>query len=92
MAAVDLYGSFNSVPLDAPAVHVALVSPSDSADLSYVTRGVSMAAAGDLKVTMVGGETVVIPSGALAAGVIHPLRVTRIFSTLTTATGIVAYW
>lgn len=75
-----------------PADRVALVTPSDSADLSYVTRGISFAVAGALKVTTVGGDTVTIPSGALAAGVIHPLRVTKVFATGTGATGIVAYW
>lgn len=75
-----------------PPAHVALVTPSDSADLANVTRGVSFAGAGALKVTTYGGETVVIPSGALAVGVIHPLKVSRIHSTSTTATGIVAYW
>lgn len=75
-----------------PALHVALVTPSDSADLTYTSRGVAFAAAGDLKVTTSGGETVVIPSGSLAAGLIHPLMVTRIWSTGTTATGIVVYY
>jgi hypothetical protein len=76
----------------APARHVALVTGNDSTDLGYVTRGISFAVAGDLKVTTDGGETVVIPSGALAAGVIHPLEVTRVWLTGTAATGIVAYW
>ena len=30
--------------------------------------------------------------GALAAGIMHPLRLARIKATGTTATGIVAYW
>lgn len=75
-----------------PPGHAALVTPSDSADLTYATRGISFATAGALKVTMVGGEEVVIPSGALAAGVIHPMRVTRVWSTGTGALNIVAWW
>ncbi len=75
-----------------PAEHVALPSLSDSADLTYVTRGISFAVAGDIKVNTVGGETVVIPSGALAPGIVHPLRVSRIWSTGTGATGLVVYW
>jgi hypothetical protein len=74
-----------------PADHVALVTPSDTADIP-ATRGVSVATAGDMKVTTVGGETVVIPSGALAAGIVHPIRVTRVWATGTAAVGIVAYW
>lgn len=90
MSATDGYtGSAKAVE---PAEHVALPSLSDSADLTDVTRGLSFAVAGDIKVNTVGGETVVIPSGALAPGIIHPLRVSRIWSTGTAATGLVVYW
>lgn len=75
-----------------PADSIALVTPHDSNELSAVTRGISFAAAGALKVVTVNGDTVTIPSGALAAGIIHPLRVKQVWSTGTTATGIVAYW
>lgn len=82
----------NQPGLQSPPAHVALVTPSDGSDLEKVTRGVSFVAAGDLAVVTAGGETVTIPSGALAAGIMHPLRLARIKATGTTATGIVAYW
>lgn len=75
-----------------PAIHAALVTPNDDTDLTTTTRAVAISGAGALKVTMLGGESVVIPSGSLAVGVLHPLMVTRIWSTGTGATGIVAYW
>lgn len=75
-----------------PPANVALVTPSDSTDLAFVTRAVSFSAAGALKVTTENGQTVVIPSGALAAGVQHAMRVTRIWSTGTGATDIVAWY
>jgi len=78
--------------LQNPAEHCFLITPNDSTDLTTPTRGISVAAAGALKVTTLGGDTVVIPDGALAAGVIHPLRVKRVFSTGTGATGIVGYY
>lgn len=78
--------------MEVPAPHVALVTPDDSNDLTNASRAVSFAAAGALKVTTVGGETVVIPSGALAAGVMHAIAVTRVWAAGTTATSIVAYW
>ena len=90
MAAVDSYTSYES--MTTPADHIALVTPSDSVDLGYVTRGISFGTVGTIKVTTNGGETVTIPSGALAAGSIHPIRVARIWSTGTTAANIVAYW
>lgn len=74
------------------ASYAALVTPSNTEDLTAVTRGISFAAAGALKVDLVGGDTITIPSGALAAGIIHPLMVTRVYATGTGATGIVAYW
>lgn len=91
MAAVDSFSTFKE-GLQSPPSHVALVTPNDDNDLGYATRGVSFGTAGALKVTTVGGETVTIPSGALAAGVIHPLRVVRIWSAGTGALNIVAYW
>lgn len=74
------------------ATRVALVTPADGADLTGAPwRYVSFSAAGTLKVTTSGGDTVTIPSGSLAVGMQHLLNVTRIFSTGTTATNIVVY-
>ena len=73
------------------------VSVSDSADniteggVAYTCRGISFAAAGALKVTRPDGTAVVIPDGALAAGIIHPIQAVRIWENGTTATGIMAY-
>jgi hypothetical protein len=78
--------------LGSPAHHCALVTPHDVNELEIATRGLSFAAAGALKVKTVGGETVVIPSGSLAAGIVHPLRVVQVFATGTDATDIVAFW
>jgi hypothetical protein len=75
-----------------PAGSAAAAAQSDTVDLPYVTRGIAIGAAGILKVNMLDGTTVTIPSGTLAAGVIHPLRISRIFSSVTTATGIWVFW
>lgn len=75
-----------------PALTCALVTPNDGADLTRATKGFSFAVAGTVKVTTAQGDTVVITSGSLAAGIIHPLAVKRIWSTSTTATGIVAFY
>lgn len=74
-----------------------LVTPSDSADniteggVSYISRGISFGTAGTLKLTRPDGTAVTIPSGALAAGIIHPICAVRIWSTGTSAADIVAY-
>jgi len=78
--------------LDSDFEHAALVTPSDTDELQSVTRGVSLAVAGALAVVTFGGESLTVPSGALAAGQIHRLRVRQVKSTGTTATGVVAYW
>lgn len=70
--------------LDAPALNAAVVTPNDSTDLTHATRAIRVAGAGDLKVTTVGGDTVVI--SALAAGELLPIRVARVWATGTTIT------
>ena len=76
-----------------PAPNCFLITPNDGANLAATTRGISFAVAGALKVDTVGGSVgIVIPSGALAAGIIHPLCVTKVYNTGTGATGIVGYY
>lgn len=74
------------------ATNAAAVTPSDSTDLTTPGRGVCFASIGALKVTMVNGDVVTFPSGTLAAGVIHPLQVQRVWATGTTATNIMVVW
>jgi hypothetical protein len=82
----------NAVNIDEPAGHAAAITPSDTADLANATRFIRITVAGTLHVTMVGGEDVTYLSGSLALGVAHRLRVTRVFATGTTATGIFGEW
>lgn len=77
-------------PLIHPAGHAATVTPHDSNDLEQVTRGLYVGTVGDVRVDMASGATVTL--SALAAGIVHPLRVKRVYSTDTTATGIVALY
>lgn len=66
------------------------ITGNDGADLAQVTRGLYVGASGNVKVTLVGGDTVTFVE--LAVGVIHPLRITRVWSTGTTATSIVGVY
>lgn len=73
-----------------------LITPSDTVNfvaggLPVTTRAISFASAGALSVVTLDDETVIIPDGALAAGVQHVMRIKRINNTGTTATGIVGY-
>jgi hypothetical protein len=70
------------------ATRAGAVTPDDNTDLASETRGIYVGVAGNLSVVMIGGDTVTIP---VQAG-LHPLAVSRIRSTGTTATGLVAVW
>lgn len=88
MAAVDTFAHMQG-SLISGAEGGKVITPSNSADLEYVSRGILVATAGALKVTFANGDVEVIPY--LAAGVIHSIRACRIWSTDTTATGIMIF-
>lgn len=91
MSATDDFAAF-AASLIGPLMHLAAVTPSDSADLVHVSRVIFLGAAGAIQLTTEGGETITLASGVLAAGVPHPIRATRIWATSTTATPIVVGW
>lgn len=73
-----------------PSDQMVAVTPSDSADLTFVTRGVYVGVAGDLTVTPAYGASASVLFKAVPAGSLLPIRVSRIWATGTTATQIVA--
>lgn len=76
--------------LDSPAIYAAAITPSDSADVPTVPRALYCTGDGDVVVTMRnGGAPVTLP---MIAGVPLPVRVSRVWATGTTATGIVGVW
>ena len=75
--------------LNAPYDNASMVTPSDSADLAYVTRSLWIGAQGTLKVTMLGGGDVTFN---VSQHMELPIRVTRIWSTGTSASDVVALW
>jgi hypothetical protein len=70
-----------------PATDIVAISPSDSGTLAGI-RGICFGGSGALRVLTQDGSDITIPSGVLAAGVIHPIRVKRVFATGTSATSI----
>ena len=90
MPATDQF-SFNQEGLTSPADNAVAVTPSNSTDLTYATRAIYVGGAGNVVVTMVGGGSNVTFTG-VQAGSILPIRVTRVLSTGTTATSIVALY
>jgi hypothetical protein len=68
----------------------AVPATSDTVDLANPAYGFMVGTAGDVKVDMVTGGTVTLKN--VAAGVIHRLRVKRIYVTGTTAVNIVIFY
>lgn len=90
MPATDQF-SYTSETVFAPADNAVAVTPNDSTDLTYVTRAVYVGGTGNMVVTMAGGGSNVTFTG-IPAGSVLPIRVSRILSTSTTATSIVALY
>lgn len=86
--------AFQRVPLapDEPAFGALPINYSGGDhDLSAVrVRGIYIGTAGNLKVDMPDGTTGVTFSN-LAAGVIYPIKVTKVYQTGSTAAGLVLY-
>ncbi len=71
------------------ATNAAVVTPSDSADLSTpALRGLYVGGTGHISLITTGGDTVLV--SAVPIGTILPIQVARVRSTGTTATLIVA--
>ena len=89
MPATDIFSRKQALTAD-PASNAVLVTPSDSTDLTYVSRAVYVGTTGNMKVTMQDSGTVLFTG--IPAGTTLPIRVTRIWSTTTTASTILALW
>ena len=72
-----------------PASGAADVTPNDSSNIPP-TRGLYAGTTGTLKVDLINGDTVTFT--AIAAGVVHPLQVVRVYATGTDADNIVALY
>jgi len=64
------------------------ISPSDTVDLTTPTNYILVGGAGDLVIIDMAGNTVTLKG--LLAGTIYPIKCTRVKSTDTTATNLVA--
>ena len=73
-----------------PFTNAFAVTPNDSTDLDYVTRGIYIGGSGDVVVITKGGDEVTLVN--TLAGTYLPIRVSRIKSTGTTATNILGLY
>lgn len=79
-----------SETLSSPCDNGAVVTPNNDTDLTYVTRALWVGGAGTVNVVLAGGQTVLF--SGIQAGTLLPLRVSRVKSSSTSATNIVAIW
>lgn len=87
MAASDRFAA--QARVESPVENAAEVSPSDSAELSAITRAIWVGTAGDVTAKMAGGQTVTFANMSVGW---HPIRVRQILDTGTDAEDIVAVW
>jgi hypothetical protein len=87
MPATDNFSRQQTLTGD-PATNAVLITPSDSTDLVAVSRAVYIGTTGNMKVTMQDSGTVLFTG--IPAGTTLPIRVSRIWSTTTTASTIIA--
>lgn len=73
---------------NAPAGYAAAVTPNDNTDLTYTARALYIGGAGNVAVITQDGQTVTFT--AVPVGSFLPVKVSRVLSTGTTATNIVA--
>lgn len=81
----DIFQS-HAAGLESPATRLIAVAPDDDANLPLVTRAIAVGTEGFVQVTTMMGDTGRI---FIAPGAPFPIRVSRVWSTGTTATEIV---
>lgn len=81
---IDTFASADDT-LTSPATNIEEITPSDVADLANLTIALNVATPGTLRVTTASGT---ISTVFVTPGIAFPLRVRRVWSTGTSATGI----
>lgn len=70
--------------------NIAAITPSNTVDLPNPTKAIYVSATSTLVVDTIGGQTVTISS--LVGGIWHPIQVTRVYVTGTSASGLLGSW
>lgn len=89
MAAIDKFNSHAASPIS-PALSMAAITPSDSADLANVARMIFVGTGGNVVVVDTAGNTVTHKNVA-SGSYIGPFKVARVNATNTTATDMIGY-
>lgn len=89
MPATDIFASRQDALAD-PCDNAFAITPSDSTDFTYVSRGIYVGVSGDIMAVMADGTAVLFKNAV--AGSILPLRCSRVNSTGTSATNLVGIY
>jgi hypothetical protein len=81
---------FPSSPTHLPAESAFAITPNDSADLPFKTRGIYVGGTGNLRVDMLNTGTVTFVD--VAAGSVLPLCIEKVYATSTTATFLIGLY
>jgi hypothetical protein len=84
--------AYYSKDFSAPAELYANITPSDDTDLPYLTRQIRVGTGGNLAILNKGGDEVIIPAEVANNGAVLDIVASRIKSTGTDATEIVALY
>ena len=76
--------------LTAPASAADAITPNDTSALPHVTRAIYVGVGGELTVEMLSGDIVVFSN--VQAGVLFPLRVTKVLATGTSAAALLGLY
>ena len=88
--ATDNFTYAGDAAVSEPATRAVAIAPDDEADLAEVTRGIYIGVSGDVEVILQ-GDTEAVTFVAMAAGIVHPLRVLRVLEG-TTATDLIGVY
>ena len=86
---MDIYKDYPST-LTAPVREAEAVTSGVDTTFAQVPRALYVGGAGDLRVEMLGGQTVTF--AAVPGGTLLPLRAARVLASGTTATWVVGLW
>ena len=85
---MDTFAAY-AAGLESPASHAFETVPNDTTDIPFAGRAINVAVTGNVRVTTVADDIVTLH---VVAGVAFPIRAKRIWSTGTTASGIVVLY
>lgn len=91
MPAADNFSRQQTQTTD-PYTNAAAITPSDSTDLTYVTRGIFVGDGGAKHIAVIMQDSGTVTFENVPTGTFLPIRVTRVKTTGTTASKLIAVW